>query len=348
MNTRRCGKSDLFLPELGIGCWSFGGGKYWGEQTQGDVDNIVSSALDLGCNYFDTAEVYNDGDSEKSLGSALKGRRDKALIGSKVSPHNTAPETLRTHCEASLKRLGTDYIDLYMVHWPIHPHSLRHFSEDEKVISTPPSVHDAFLTLEELQKEGKIRYLGVSNYGVGQLTELLNIDSNIVSNELCYNLLSRMIEMEILPFCRNNGLGVIGYMPLMQGLLTGKYTTLDDIPFQRTRSRHFNGRREGSRHGEEGQEKLLLQTLSQFDKISNESGIPIHQLALSWSIANSDMTCTVNGVRSVKQLEDNVQAVGLNLKKEIVLALNEAGEQLKTALGSSPDLYESKQKSRIR
>jgi len=194
MERRRCGKSDLELSVLGIGCWSFGGGEYWGAQEEGDVRAVVHTALDHGINYFDTAEGYNEGRSEESLGKALGGRRHEAVIGTKVSPSNAEPAVLRAHCEDSLRRLQTDCIDLYMVHWPI----------------TRYSVEDAFGTLRTLQSEGKIRSIGVSNFGVQQLSEALTTGARIDVNQLCYNLLSRAIEVEILPLCRQQGIGVLG------------------------------------------------------------------------------------------------------------------------------------------
>src|SRR5208282_1318175 len=111
MEYRKLGKSDLHVSVLGVGTWPFGGGDYWGAQNQDDVDQVVHRALDLGINFFDTAEMYNNGASETSLGIALKGQRDRAIIGSKVTPANAAPDTMRKSCEQSLKRLGTDYID---------------------------------------------------------------------------------------------------------------------------------------------------------------------------------------------------------------------------------------------
>ena len=122
MELRRCGTHDLKLPALGIGSWAFGGGDYWGPCDQAQVDEMVRYAVDHGCNFFDTAELYYGGGSETSLGLAIKGMdRGKVLIASKISPSNTEPNKLAEHCEASLRRLQTDYLDLYMVHWPITP-----------------------------------------------------------------------------------------------------------------------------------------------------------------------------------------------------------------------------------
>lgn len=118
------GTSRIELSALGMGCWAYGGGSYWGSQAQRDVNDIVNHALDQGLSCFDTAEVYNNGASEESLGIALKGRRHQAVIGSKVSTSNVKPQALRQHCEASLRRLGTDYIDIYMLHWLVNPKAI--------------------------------------------------------------------------------------------------------------------------------------------------------------------------------------------------------------------------------
>jgi aryl-alcohol dehydrogenase-like predicted oxidoreductase len=343
---RECGDSGLKLPVLGIGCWAFGGGDYWGPQNQADVDLVVDRAIDIGCTYFDTAEVYNDGESEKSLGFALKGKRNRAIIGSKVSPNHTSPNRLRKACEKSLKRLGTDYIDLYMVHWPIHSHALRHYTYNQSIIENPPKTVAAFDGLEALKKEGKILYYGVSNYGRGQLKELHDAGYKPAANELCYNLISRAIELEILPLCRDLHIGIIGYMPLMQGLLTGKYKTIDDMPWQRTRTRHFSGGRKGSRHGEAGVEPLLIDALEQLGALTNELDEPLHRLALAWSISNEAITSTICGARNVDQLTANASAIDLGLGAGIYEQMSAITERIKAAMGPSPDYYEGTAKSR--
>ena len=169
MEHKRCGSSDLRLPAMGVGAWSFGGGDFWGPQDQNSVDLVVHSALDAGCDYFDTAEMYNDGMSEESLGRALKGRRSQAIIGTKVSPHHTVPAELRRSCEASLRRLGTDYIDLYMFHYALNRQALRHFTDDESLLQNLPDIGDAFIEMAKLKDQGKIRHIGISNFGVGQI-----------------------------------------------------------------------------------------------------------------------------------------------------------------------------------
>jgi len=344
MQRRKCGKMEL--PLFGVGCWSFGGGKYWGEQDQGDVNDVVSRALDIGCDYFDTAEAYNDGASESSLGMALKGKRHQAMIGTKISPSNTSPKTLREHCEASLKRLQTDYIDIYMIHWHIHPHSIKHFTDDEDIVNNPPSVEDAFDTLMKLQKEGKIRHIGLSNFGVKQTMEAINTGAEIIVNELPYSLLMRAIEAVILPLCSEKGIGILGYMPLMQGLLAGKYKTPDEVPPMRTRTRHFSGERPNSRHGEKGEEELTFQTIAQIQSVAGKYNLPMSHLALAWCFANTDITCVIVGARNVSQLEDNVKGISVSLKKEAIDELNAITQPLSERLGSSSDYYENRSMGR--
>ncbi len=344
MDDDRMDAAGPVFPRLGIGCWSFGGGDYWGDQDQSDVDNIVGAAIELGCTYFDTAEVYNEGRSEASLGKALAGRRDKAFVGTKISPDHLYTGVLQKACEDSLKRLGTDYIDLYMVHWPVNAVSLQHYTDNSSLIDGPPDIREAFAELIKLKKSGKIRFLGVSNFGVRQLAEIAGFP--VAVDQMCYNLLTRSIEFEILPHCMERRIQILGYMPLMQGLLTGKYAAIKDIPWQRTRTRHFSGTRQGARHGGPGFEPILETTLSELNALSAELDIPLMQLSLAWAIAKKGVACTINGVRSVEQLHQNVQAVQLTLDPDIINRLDGITEALKQALGSNPDLYESDERSR--
>jgi aryl-alcohol dehydrogenase-like predicted oxidoreductase len=324
----------LQLSLLGIGCWSFGGGEgdYWGPQDQHDADDVVARALDLGVNYFDTAEGYNDGRSEESLGRALGRRRPEAVIGTKVAPDNTRPDVLRAHCEASLRRLNTDYIDLYIVHWPI----------------TLYSVADAFATLMDLQHEGKIRYIGVSNFGVNQLTEALATGAEIAANQLAYSLLVRSIELEIVPLCRARGVGVTAYMPLMQGLLTGKYRTPDDVPAVRARTRIFRGDRPLSRHGEDGAETEVFAALAFLRDMAEQKGVPIAALALAWAAARPEISSVILGVRSPAQLEEGIRGIETSLSAADIAALNTASEPVLRLLGANADLFQGGERGRIR
>ena len=194
MEKRRLGKSDLHVSVLGLGCWQFGSseGSYWGAQDQQDVNEVVARALDAGINFFDTAEMYNEGQSEVSLGIALRGKRHQAVIGSKILPAHMHPSVIEARCDASLKRLGTDYIDLYMVHWPIQSHAYE---------GEAPDLQEAFHALDRLRQAGKIRHIGISNHGIRQMREVEDTGVEVAANELAYNLFSRAIEAEILPYC---------------------------------------------------------------------------------------------------------------------------------------------------
>ena len=334
MEWRICGSSDLELPLLGVGVWSFGGESddYWGVQSERDADAVVGRAVELGCAYFDTAEVYNDGASERALGKLLKGRRDKVAVGTKVSPDNVAPATLREHCEGSLARLQTDYVDLYMVHWPI----------------PSPGVADAFATLAELRDEGKIRHIGISNFGVEQMAEVLATGAQIAVNQLGYSLLTRAIELEIVPFCQESGIGIMTYMPLMQGILTGKYRSADDVPKERARSRHFSAGREGSRHGEPGVEKQMFAALDGLRAMSQETDIPMADLALAWCASNPTVSCVLAGARNVQQLEENARGVSLKLSDEMVSRLDAISDPVMQGMGPNPDMWQGGERRRIR
>ena len=329
---RQYGNSGATLPVIGIGCWSYGGGDYWGKQEQKDVDAVVSMALDRGINYFDTAEAYNDGRSEEALGIALKGRRHEAIIGTKVSPDNTAPSVLRQHCEASLRRLQTDTIDIYMVHWPL----------------VDRSVEGAFITLKALQKEGKVRSIGVSNFGMQQLAGALATGVGIEVDQLCYNLLSRAIEIKLMPLCARSGIGILAYSPLMQGLLAGKYQSADEMPPARTRTRHFRGDRAGSRHGEPGAEDEVFAAVAGIRSIAAELNVPMAQVSLAWMLSRPAITCILAGIRSVEQLEENIASAELRLSPELVNRLDQLTAALFGRLGSSADYYQATSSSRIR
>ncbi len=346
MEKRICKNTGLELSVLGTGCWTFGGGTYWGNQDQKDVNEVVHSSVDLGINYFDTAEVYNEGRSESSLGQALLGiPRDEIVIGTKVNPSNCYKETLVTHCEESLKRLKTDYIDIYMIHWPIHSHSIRHFTDDANTIENPPDVYEAFETMRLLKQQGKIRNFGVSNFSRKRLRNLP--EDEIAVNELPYNLFCRAIEYDTLQFCDIKRIGVISYMSLFQGILSGKYKTIDDIPFMQRRTRHFNSHdNKECRHGETGAETEFLNALAGIRRISKNTGISMIEIAIQWVIRNPVITCTLAGARNIAQLEANVKALDIKLSQEMMDELDLVTLPLMTKLGNHFDYYESAENDR--
>lgn len=336
MERRFIGQSGIEATVYALGCMPLGGGSGWGQEDEQEGIETIHAALDLGITIFDTAESYNDGRAEEILGKALVGRREGVVIATKISPQNTEPATLRAHCEASLRRLQTDYIDLYQIHWPIRDHSIP----------------DALATLQDLKAEGKIRAIGVSNHGVQDLGEVLATGAPIVSNQLHYNLVSRAIEAEIVPLCQQHHIDIIAYMPLLQGLLVGLYDRPEQVPPFRARTRHFRpDRSPASRHGEPGAEEELFASLRRIRDISGDLGVPMAGVALAWVAAKPFVSTVLVGSRKPQQLAANIRAA-LNaqakMTSDIVTALDQATEELRIKLGNNPDYWQSGAESRSR
>ena len=255
MEYRKLGNTDMKVSVLALGCWPFAGGSTWGHQDDNDSIAAVHAALEAGINFFDTAEAYGEGRSESVLGQGLAGRRNEAIVATKVFANHLAPDEVIAACERSLRHLGTDYIDLYQIHWPNHDVPL------EETVGA----------LEKLKQQGKVRAIGVSNFGVGDLSEMLSL-TECQSNQLPFSLLWRVIEREIQPLCVESHTSLICYSPLSQGLLTGRYASLDDVPPGLSRSRLFHHERAQAIHGESGCEAEVLAAIEQVRQIADELG----------------------------------------------------------------------------
>jgi len=366
LRTRKVGKSDLETSVFGLGTWQFGcAGKedYWGTLVdQKLATSLVKASVDAGITYIDTAEVYGTphGTSETQVGAAVKelNLNGKVIIGSKLPPQRF--EEVEKALDETLKRLGIECIDLYMVHWPITPNAMAHFKahdmfgenqeEDENDKNQKKGLSPtemAFKALKKCQDAGKIKHIGVSNYGVKQLKEALATGVKIAVNQLCYNLLFRAIEFEIEPFCKENGIGIFAYSPLMQAILTGKWKTPDEVPDYRWRTRHFNTNRSRSRHGEPGHEDLTFSTLAELQKIADREKIPLADLALAWPLSNPNVACVIGGATKPSQIERNIRAFKDPLRPELVKELNDATEKLKQAMGKNADLWQGGDNTRI-
>jgi len=219
MQTRRLGNSDLEITPIGIGAWAMGGGDWafsWGRQEDDESIAAIHTALDAGVNWVDTAAVYGLGHSEEVVGKALAGRARRPYVFTKCSlvwndqreiVHSLKAASVRRELESSLRRLRVDVIDLYQIHWP----------------DPEPEIEEGWQTLAQLQKEDKVRYIGVSNFNVAQMKRVERI-APITSLQPNYNIVTRDIENDVLPFCREQHIGVIVYSPMKSGLLTGKMT----------------------------------------------------------------------------------------------------------------------------
>ncbi|MFQ5941569.1 MAG: aldo/keto reductase, partial [Nitrososphaerales archaeon] len=207
----RLGKSDLRVSVIGLGAWQIGSAGWGWSFDFGEQEAVatINRALELGINLIDTAESYGNGLSEKMIGQEVKESREKFVVATKVSSSNLSYDDLLTAAEGSLTRLGIDFIDLYQVHWP-NP-------------SIP--IRETMKAVEKLVRDGKVRYIGVSNFGTSDLMKAQEALSShdIISNQVRYNLLQREIQDDLLPYARKEGVSVIAYSPLAQGVLTGKY-----------------------------------------------------------------------------------------------------------------------------
>ncbi|MGH7792194.1 MAG: aldo/keto reductase, partial [Thermodesulfobacteriota bacterium] len=276
MEYRRLGNTDLKLSEIGFGCWAMGGG--WGQIDDRESIATVRRAIDLEINFFDTADIYGFGHSEKMLAEALSARRKDVIVATKVGLawdqhgclfRSSSRYHIMQAVEASLRRLKTDYIDLYQIHWPDS--------------NTP--FETTMKTMDDLVKSGKVRYVGVSNFTVKQTKECMKVRT-IESHQPPYNLFMRDIEKDLLPFCRRNGIGVIAYGPLAYGLLTGKFTKDTKFPETDWRSgRLFPDPGDWQPHIDlfHGKQfKRNLKIVEKLKKIVNSQGKTVGQLAIAW------------------------------------------------------------------
>lgn len=329
MKYQKLGKTDMTVSIVSMGCWTIGGGPTWGDPDDSESIAAIHAALDAGVNFFDTAEGYGNGRSESILGQALVGHRHEVIIATKVSRRNLAREAVRQACEASLQRLKTDYIDLYQIHWP----------------SRSVPLAETMDVLERLREQGKIRAIGVSNFGIQDFSALLAV-GRCETNQLPYNLLWRAIEYQIRQKCIDEGIGILCYSALAQGLLTGKFASADDVPEGRARTRHFSKHRPQVQHGEDGCESELFAAIEKIRHLSQKIHTPMTRVALVWLLYQPGVTSVIAGARTPDQIKQNVQAVDLELSPEIIAALTEATEELKEKLGSNPDMWRSESRFR--
>lgn len=330
MKYNKLGNTGVVVSEFSLGCWPFAGGSVWGHQDVGDSIATVHAALDAGITTFDTAEGYNDEHhSEEVLGRALGGRRPEAVIATKLSGPHLAGGEVEAACDASLKRLGTDVIDLYQVHWPNH--------------DIP--VEETYRALEALVRKGKVRALGVCNFATTDLGDLLAAGA-IVTDQLPYSLLWRAIEDAILPKCRENGIGIVCYSPLSQGLLTGRYSNADEVPDGLSRSRLFRPDRPLAKHSDPGVEDEVFEAIREIGKVADELGQPMANVALAWVRQQEGVATLLVGARNTGELERNMPALDLVLDDDVVRRLSELTEPVKTYLNGNADMWSSDNRMR--
>lgn len=329
MRTRQIGQTDLFVSPIAMGCWTIAGDAVWGRQDEADSIATIHAALDSGINFFDTAEVYGDGYSEQVLGAALAGLRHEVVIATKFNPSYRSAAEIQRACENSLRRLKTDFIDLYQLHWPNRNLPVTAILE----------------TMAALMQQGKIRAAGVCNFGVEDMHDLLSA-GRCETNQLPYSLLWRAIEFEIKEQCLENNVGILAYSPLVQGLLTGRFSSADEVPEERARTRHFSKNRPQTRHNEPGQEAETFKTIDRIRHICLDIHEPMARAAIAWVLQQSGIVSVLVGARRPEQILENVAAAELELPPEVIQQLDEATAGLKKKLGANPDLWQSESRFR--
>ncbi|WP_369800163.1 aldo/keto reductase [Pedobacter sp. Leaf216] len=315
MEYRKIGNSDLELSVITFGAWA-AGGWMWGSTDRNDAINAIKAGYDLGVTSIDTAPIYGQGESEEIVGEAIKGiSRDKLQLVTKFgmrwdlakgdfgfkSKNNdgkeidiykyAGKESVIYECEQSLKRLGTDYIDLYQIHWPD--------------VTTP--INETFEAVSRLIEQGKVRYAGVCNYDVAQLKEA-DQTLTLVSNQIPFSMVNRGVEDEIVPYCIENNKSVLAYSPMERGLLTGKMTA--DYKFEE------GDHRQGNKFFSPESIEKTNAFLAKIKPLADEKNATLSQLVLRWTVEQPGITIALVGARNEKQAIQNAEAINVKLNAE--------------------------------
>jgi aryl-alcohol dehydrogenase-like predicted oxidoreductase len=321
MEYRMLGKSGLRVPVLSLGTATFGGTteffKRWGQTDVREASRLIDLSLEHGLNFFDTANVYSQGASEEILGAALKGRRLQAIVSTKATfsmgdgPNDAGASRyhILRECDASLKRLGTDFIDLYFIHGfdPLTP------------------VEETLRALDDLVRSGKVRYIGCSNFAAWQLMKALSVSEKHHLNAYSvyqgyYSIVGRDYEWELQPLAEDQGIGLMVWSPLGWGRLTGKIRRGQPLPEGRIKSG-------GTAGGPGVDDVLLYDTTDVLDALAAETGKSIPQLALNWLLQKKTVCNIVVGARNEEQLLENLGAVGWKLTAEQVARIDAVSVQ---------------------
>lgn len=308
---RKLGNSDMELTPIGFGAWAIGGGDWqyaWGPQDDNDSIAAIHRALDLGINWIDTAAVYGVGHSEEVVARALKGLSNRPYVFTKCSLrwrddksiyNSLKASSVAEELEASLRRLQVETIDLYQIHWP-NP-------EEE--------IEEGWEALEKLRKQGKIRWIGVSNFNVEQMKRVAKI-APITSLQPPYSMLRRAIEAEILPYAKENGIGVINYSPMVSGLLTGKMTA------ERVAAMPPDDWRRKAVEFNEPRLSRNLRLVDLLREIGSGHSVTPGVVAIAWTLHHPAITAAIVGGRNALQVEETAPALNFRLSDEEYQRIN--------------------------
>ncbi len=319
METIKLGRTDLEVSRICLGTWQFGG--EWGQIDRADAAATVSRARELGIDFFDTAQAYGWGASEKLLAQALAGvPREQVVIATKGGLRqegaellrDSSPAWLRKGVEDSLRHLGTDYIDIYQVHWP-DPHT--------------PFAETA-AALQELVDEGKVRHVGASNYDALRIAEF-EVTRKLETLQPAYHMLRREIEQTVLPYCHEHDIGVLAYGPLAHGLLSGRFTRQTHLAEDdwRAGSELFSG----------GSYQRNLGIVERLGALARELGITVAQLAIAWTLANPAVHAAIVGARRPAHIEGAAPAAEVHLDEQAMARVEEILSEAAMVGGPTPE-----------
>lgn len=304
MELRPFGRTGLDVSAVGFGCWEVGGG--YGHVEESEFARAVGRALDLGVNCFDTAEGYGMGASERALGQALGGRRDEAIVVTKFGMNyrdkpnlrDSSRERVFASIDKSLKNLGTDYVDVYLVHWPDR---LTPFEETMQALG-------------DVVRDGKVRFVGLSNFKLEEIEACMAV-RRVDVVQYGWNMFDRRMQRDILPYCAEQGVGFMAYGSLAFGLLTGTFTEEMDFGTQDWRSRQGNMGSIKMFAALFGPEKFKdnVRAVEQLEKIAARYDKSLPQLALRWATSHPAVSTALVGCRTVSEVEDNVGALGWSI-----------------------------------
>jgi aryl-alcohol dehydrogenase-like predicted oxidoreductase len=304
MQTRKLGSTDLVLTTVGLGTWAMGGPwQYgWGPQDDGEAVAAILTALDLGINWIDTAPAYGLGHSEELVGQALRQTKHKPLVATKCGilwnerkekVVHLKRDSIRRECEASLRRLGVERIDLYQMHWP----------------DPVEDIEEAWEEMALLAAEGKARYLGVCNYNVEQMERVRKIYP-VASLQPPYSMLRREAEKELLGYCSVHNIGVVAYSPMQRGLLTGTFS------HERLAALAPDDHRRRAPEFQEPAFSASLELVEGLEKIAQRHGRTVAQLAISWVLRRPEVTAAIVGARRPSQIRETAPAAEWNLSRQ--------------------------------
>jgi myo-inositol catabolism protein IolS len=318
MGLRPLGNSDIHVSSIIMGTWQAGKDMWVGVEDQ-KVEAAYRAAFDKGITTFDTAEVYGNGHSEQIVGKALKAIRPKAVITTKVFANHLAYKQVIAACERSLKNLGTDYIDLYQIHWPPGSFGLKKIPLEETLGA-----------MSDLKTQGKIRAVGVSNFNRALLEEALT-HADIVSLQPPYSLFWRQLEKDAMPLCIEKGVTILSYSSLAQGILTGKFGP--NPTFEK------GDHRAGNRLFQPENYARVLAALDQLKPIAAKYGATLGQLALAWVISHPN-TCAIAGARNSDQAVQNAQAMEIRLAEEDLARMDEISLSVTRHIDDNPVMWQ--------